>query len=121
MPKVVHFEIPADDPQRALAFYQKAFGWTFEKWGEWPYWLTQGGPEDEPGVNGGLMPRDDNTRTPVLVIGVESIDDAAKAVVAAGGRELAPKMPIPGVGWSARYADSEGNVIGIYQADAGAE
>lgn len=121
MPKVVHFEIPVDNPERALQFYEKAFGWTFQKWGDWPYWLASGGPEDERGVDGALMPRDEATATPVTIIGVENIDAAAKAITSAGGRELAAKTAIPGVGWSARYADTEGNVIGVYQADEGAK
>ena len=31
MPKIVHFEIPADDPQRAGAFYRHVLGWEISR------------------------------------------------------------------------------------------
>jgi uncharacterized protein len=58
MPRVVHFEIHVGDPDRAINFYEKCFGWTFQKWdGPMPYWLITTGPDDQPGINGGLVPR----------------------------------------------------------------
>ena len=60
MSRVVHFEIPADDPERAINFYEKVFGWRFEKWeGPIEYWLVKTGPEDQPGIDGGLTRRED--------------------------------------------------------------
>ena len=60
MPRVVHFEIHADDPERAVNFYQDVFGWQIVKWeGPQDYWLITTGPDDEPGINGGLMKRSD--------------------------------------------------------------
>ena len=56
MNRPVHFEIPADDVERAVAFYQKTFGWTIKKWdGPIPYWMVTTGPEDEGGINGGKV------------------------------------------------------------------
>src|SRR5580704_580038 len=58
MPRPIHFEIPADNSDRAIAFYQSAFGWQFMKWeGEQPYWLITTGAKDTPGIDGGMMMR----------------------------------------------------------------
>ena len=57
MSKVIHFEIPADDPERAIKFYKDVFGWEIEKWELGDYWLVSAGPEDEPGINGAIMPK----------------------------------------------------------------
>src|SRR5439155_19682712 len=56
MPRPAHFEIPAENPERAIAFYKDVFGWTFQKWdGPMPYWMITTGPDTEPGINGGLL------------------------------------------------------------------
>jgi len=120
MPRVVHFEIHADDPERAVKFYSKAFGWKIEKWGPEPYWLVDTGPKEEPGINGGIMPRQEKLST-VNTVGVASMEEAMKAVKAAGGKVLTPKLPIPGVGWNAYCLDTEGNTFGIYQDDPSAK
>ena len=58
MPRVVHFEINADKPERAAAFYKKAFGWKVKKWdGPMPYWMVTTGEKGELGINGGIMNR----------------------------------------------------------------
>src|SRR5438128_828489 len=58
VPRVSHFEIHADDPERAIKFYSDLFGWQFKKRdGPMPYWLVTTGPDSEPGINGGLMKR----------------------------------------------------------------
>ena len=60
MARVVHFEIQADDLERARAFYAAAFDWSFQEYGEFtgsPYWGVITAPEDEPGINGGLLQR----------------------------------------------------------------
>jgi len=65
MPRIVHFEIPADDPQRAAAFYKKAFGWKIEKWpGPMEYWMVTTGPDGTPGINGGLMKKEMSPQPP---------------------------------------------------------
>jgi predicted enzyme related to lactoylglutathione lyase len=56
MPRPVHFEIHASEPQRLIDFYSEVFGWRFERWGEVPYWVISTGDEDM-GINGGLTPR----------------------------------------------------------------
>ncbi len=112
--RVVHFEIPADDPGRAVAFYTKAFGWKIQKWDDADYWLCMTG--SGPGIDGAIYKRapGDVTRNAVAV---EDLDAAGKAVEAAGGKVVTPKMPVPQVGWLAYYADTEGNVFGMMQFD----
>jgi len=116
MSKIVHFEIPVDDSQRACAFYQESLGWEISGFGGQPYWLVRAGADSEPGANGALIARGDVHRSPVLIAGVDDIDGALSRVQRAGGQVVQPKLPIPGIGWSAYIRDSEGNTIGLFQA-----
>lgn len=120
MPRVVHFEIHADDPERAVKFYTKAFGWKIDKWGTAPYWLATTGEKTEPGINGAILPRDKKLAT-VNSIAVPSIDEAMRAVKAAGGKVLTAKMPVTGMGWNAYCLDTEGNTFGLFQGDPSAK
>jgi uncharacterized protein len=116
MPRVVHFEINADNPQRAAGFYEKVFGWKIAKWdGPVDYWLVSTG-EGEPGIDGGISPRWERHEM-VNTVDVSSVDEAVKNVAAAGGKIVKEKQPVPGVGWLAYCEDSEGNVFGVMEAD----
>lgn len=118
MPRPIHFEIPADQPERASVFYRDVFGWKFQKWdGPMPYWLIKTGAEGELGIDGGMMPRQAPGASTVNTIGVESIDATLKAIEARGGRTAVPKMAVPGVGWLAYCVDTEGNTFGVLQPD----
>jgi uncharacterized protein len=122
MARPVHFDITADDPDRAVDFYGTVFGWKFTKWGgggPMEYWMIETGDEN-PGINGGMSRRGDGQRGTVNTVGVESIDASMEAVQNAGGSVEQPKMPIPGVGWFALCADTEGNRFGIMQPDESA-
>ncbi len=122
MSRVIHFEIPADDPERAIAFYEKTFGWEFYKWeGPMEYWLITTGPESEPGINGGLARRMDPGTGTENTISVTSVDEAVAKVEANGGKVIRPKSAVPGVGWLAYCQDSEGNNFGIMQDDPAAK
>jgi predicted enzyme related to lactoylglutathione lyase len=124
MPRVVHFEIHAGDPERAINFYQKVFAWTFQKWeGPAPYWMVTTGSNDEPGINGGLLPRrgeidGEAVIAYVCTVGVESVDKSITTVEENGGTVVVPKMPIPGMGWLVYCKDREGNIFGMMQSDA---
>jgi uncharacterized protein len=120
MAKIVHFEIPVDDAERASSFYRDALGWQIAGFGGQPYWLVTAGDEGEPGANGALIGRGDVHRSPVLIVGVEDLDDAVQRVVGAGGRLVQQKLPIPGVGWSAYFTDPEGNTLGLFESDPAA-
>ncbi len=116
MPRVVHFEISADDPERAVNFYKEVFGWDIRKWeGPIDYWLVTTGKEDEPGINGGLMKREDPRQSIVTTVDVPSVDDFLAKVEAAGGKTIMPKTEIPGVGFNAYCQDTEGNIFGIFE------
>jgi predicted enzyme related to lactoylglutathione lyase len=115
MPRVVHFEINASDPERASQFYESVFGWRSQKWeGPFDYWMIVTGPDSETGINGGMNKKD--TPGVVNTIGVESIDDSLAKITASGGKIAAPKMEIPGVGWLAYCIDTEGNPFGVMQS-----
>jgi predicted enzyme related to lactoylglutathione lyase len=121
MARVIHFEIPMNDPDRAVAFYQKVFGWKIEKWpGPMEYWMVYTGDEKEPGINGGMMKRG-NVTTTTNTLGVDSVDAAIASVTKASGKLIMPKTPIPGVGYFAYCEDTEGNLFGLMQADASAK
>lgn len=116
MPRVVHFEINADDPERAIKFYEETFGWKVEKWdGPMDYWLVTTGGKDEPGINGGIMKREDPGAGTVNTIAVPDIDDYLKRLEAGGGKVVTEKMSIPGVGDFAYFVDPEGNTFSVMQ------
>ncbi len=121
MARVVHFEIHADEPDRAIEFYQSALGWEFSKWGgPGEYWLIITGSPDEPGINGGLIRRQvpldgDGVKAFVCTVHVESIDDIASKVEGSGGRVSIPKFSVPGVGWVGYFEDTEGNTFGALE------
>ena len=125
MRKVVHFEIPADDLERAKNFYGSVFGWQLQTvpMGGGEYTVVVTTPVDEqtqlpvePGaINGGLFQRDEQLRTPVLTIDVDAIDDALREVQAGGGSTVTPRTEIPGMGAFAYFTDPEGNVLGLWE------
>lgn len=124
MARVVHFEIPFDDKERAMKFYSDAFDWQLNDMPEMGYVIAQTVPVDdnqmpkEPGaINGGLFQRPQEAPDPTIYVYVESIDAAIQKVEAAGGKVVTPNTPIPGMGAYARVTDTEGNVMGLFQAD----
>jgi predicted enzyme related to lactoylglutathione lyase len=122
MSRVIHFEIPAADPDRAAAFYGKAFGWKFDKWpGPMEYWMVTTGKEGEVGINGGMMRKPGGIASTTNTIGVDSVDAAIAAVLKAGGKNIMPKTPIPTIGYFAYCEDTEGNVFGVMHSDPNAK
>jgi predicted enzyme related to lactoylglutathione lyase len=122
MPRPTHFEIPADNPERAMAFYSGVLGWTFHKWdGPAEYWLVNTGPDGEQGINGGLLRRQHPGQPCVNTTNVENLNTTLAAVEAHGGSCVVPRMAIPGVGWLAYCKDTEGHIFGIMQPDPAAK
>ena len=116
MKRVVHFELAADDPGRAVKFYEDVFGWNIQKWeGPIDYWLITTGEDSEPGINGAIKEKIDPRQTTVNTIDVPSVDDFQKRIENAGGKILKPKTEIPGVGFHAYCEDTEGNIFGIME------
>lgn len=120
MPRVVHFEIPVNNLEAAAEFYRTVFGWKIQKWdGPVEYWMIDTG-EDGPGINGGLLRRQDPAQPVVNTVGVEDLDATLAQVTAAGGKIALPRMGVPGVGWLAYIMDPEGNISGVMQPDPSA-
>lgn len=121
MPRPIHFEISADDPQRVLAFYKQVFGWQASLWeGPIEYWLINTGPDSEPGINGGLIRRMSPEDSLVNTISVPSVDEYVAKATAAGGTVAMTKIAIPGIGYVAYCKDPEGNTFGVLQSDPSA-
>jgi uncharacterized protein len=128
---IVHFEIPADDPERAAEFYRELFDWDIKKFegsvaGGMEYWMVQTVPTDadgrpaRPGVNGGLMRRMYPNQPPVNYINVEKVDEAVRRAERLGAKILMGKTPVPGMGWFAQLNDPEGNLIAVWETDMSA-
>lgn len=127
MGRVIHFEIQADDLERAKAFYSAVFGWSFQDYGEMGdsrYWGVVTGPDDEPGINGGLLRRPGPTTAEaqganafVCTMGVGDYDETERRILEAGGQVVLPKTALTGLAWQGYYLDTEGNTFGIHQAD----
>ncbi len=124
MGRLIHFEIHADDPERAVAFYTGVFGWSVSRFGDMEYWLLSTGPDDEPGINGAILPRS-GERPPVgaPVVGavntaqVDDLDASLAKAFELGGVLALDKMTIPGVGTVAYVLDTENNVVGMLQPE----
>ena len=125
---ICHFEIPAEEPERAIAFYQGLFGWDIQAYGppEMNYWMVKTVPTNEegrpvrPGINGGLMKRHHPQQPWANYIFVEDVDASAEKAVALGGQIAMPKTPVPGMGWFVYLKDTEGNIFGLWQVDPNA-
>jgi uncharacterized protein len=122
MPRVVHFEIHAEDPARAIEFYQGLFDWQFNRFSDFEYWTIRTGADNEPGINGGLIKRQGTINGTAVIayvctVDVADIDHYLALIPQRGGEIVVPKMPIPGVGWLIYAKDTEGNIFGLMQAD----
>lgn len=117
MGRVTHFEITADQPERAVEFYKRVFGWDIDRWeGPQPYWLVSGKPSER-GIDGAIMQRHASGQNVICTMDVASWDEAAEAIKAAGGQVITEKDLIPGVGIFAYCEDTEGNLFGIMEID----
>lgn len=121
--RVVHFEVPFDDADRARAFYRDVFEWSIEPIPGMDYNSVSTGPAGddgmpaEPGfIGGGMAQRDGSFQRPVIVMAVEDIDATLKVVEQHGGTTVTPKMQVGEMGWAAYFDDTEGNVMGLWQS-----
>jgi predicted enzyme related to lactoylglutathione lyase len=122
---IMHFEIPADDVERAKTFYKKVFGWKFESYpaspGEDEYFMVMA-KDGENGINGGLMKRKMPGQPFANYVTVDSIDQMLSAANASGARTALPKQEIGGgMGWIAAFLDPENNLIGLHQIGPNAQ
>ncbi len=123
MPRPVHFEFSADDPDSLAKFYESVLGWKVQKWeGPTEYWVFVTGEEGEPGIDGGLMRREgDMPPGTVNTIDVPDLDAYTEKAVAAGATIVMPKMAVTGVGWMVYLMDPEKNVFGLMEMDKDAK
>lgn len=123
MYRVVHFEIHAENPERAIKFYGECFGWKFRKFdGPIEYWTISTGDPTKPGIDGGLTRRRGVIDGQAViaypcVIAVDDIDKIMEKVSTSGGIIVVPKSHIPGVGWLFYSKDTEGNIFGVIQPE----
>jgi predicted enzyme related to lactoylglutathione lyase len=120
--RVIHFEIQADDVQRAQDFYKNVLGWEFtqamtKEEGGMDYFSIRTGQKGEPGINGGLYqrPQEKPLHTFDCTVEVEDIEKVADSILKNGGTITMPKSQIPGVGWFVGALDTEGNRVGFMQ------
>ena len=123
--RVVHFEVPFDDGDRARSFYKDAFGWQLMEMPEMGYTIAMSGPSDDTGptesgfINGGMLSRDQAaTPGPVIVVDVDSIDESLEKIGGLGGSTLVGKTPVGDMGFAAYFTDPEGNVMGLWETVA---
>lgn len=131
MNRISHFEIHAQDPERAVAFYTDCFGWEIKKWegGQMEYWMVMTGKQDEAGgINGGLIRRmgpapvgGEPVNSHVNTITVEDFDGISDKILTNGGTVALPKMALVGMAWQGYFKDTEGNIFGLHQADTNAK
>ena len=122
MDRVVHFEVPFDDADRAHAFYREAFDWQLLSMPDMGYTLVTTTPADESGqpaepgsIDGGMLARQGPITAPVIVVGVDDLDDALARVEKLGGSVAIGRQPVGDMGFAAYVNDTEGNLIGLWQ------
>lgn len=121
MNRVIHFEIPAANPEAVGAFYADLFGWKITKWdGPAPYWMVDTGKGD-PGINGGIQLRQHPEQPVVNTVEVADLDASTAKVLAIGGQMALPKMAIPTIGWLCYCKDPDGNLLGMMQNNSSAK
>ena len=119
--KVVHFEIPYDDGERARRFYKEAFDWQLQEMPGMEYTLVVSGPSSETGpsepgfINGGMLARQAPITAPLVTISVDDIDDALNRIEKLGGKTALGRQAVGDMGFSAYFTDTEGNVVGLWQ------
>src|SRR5438046_189810 len=116
MTRVVHFNITADEPRRAAAFYSEVFGWRIEKKsGADDYWTVKTGDAKEPDIDGALVQRQAAHERVIQYLGVESLDEYLPRVAELGGEIVKERSAIPGVGYTALCLDPEDNLFGLFE------
>lgn len=114
--KVVHFEIPAENPEKLGEFYQKTFGWKINQWGTEQYWMAETGPKEEAGIGGAIYKKNDRMAGIINTISITGkIEDSMKKIEEMGGQIKGEIMDIPGVGRDVMFLDPEGNLFGILE------
>ena len=124
--RIGHFEIPADNVQRATEFYKKTFEWSVQPVPQMDYTMVtttesnaEGRPNSPGAINGGMGKRGGPLKNTVVTVIVDDIDAALKLIGKNGGKTVQKKQSIGDMGFTAYFSDTEGNTVGLYQATAG--
>jgi uncharacterized protein len=118
MSRVVHFEIPANDTEKAVEFYKNVFNWEISKWeGPMEYWLVKTGDAPAPGIDGAIYKISENMNKPVNTIGVGNLEETIQKIKENGGQVITEIMPIPGIGIMVYALDREANIFGVLQPE----
>ncbi len=140
MPTIVHFEIPADDVDRAKKFYSDLFGWKMERWprsddddgkdsssssnNNMEYWIisTTDDKGNKAAIGGGMMKRQGQHHQQITnFIDVNSVDEYSSKIEKLGGKVVVSKMAVPGMGYFAVCHDTENNSFGIWESNDSAK
>jgi predicted enzyme related to lactoylglutathione lyase len=120
--QVVHFEIPADDIDRARGFYREAFGWRVDPVPDMDYTMVgttpsgpDGMPSDPGAINGGMMARQGPVTSPVITVNVDNVDQTLAALEKLGGKTVTGRQAVGDMGFSAYFRDTEGNIVGLWE------
>lgn len=138
----VHFEIHAEDPERAAKFYTHVFGWDIKRWDStaMEYWVVvtgkaaEGDPSNSsghdkwPGIDGGLLRRrgpapasDAPVSAYVCTMTVANFDETSAKILEEGGVIAFPKFELAGLGWLGYFKDTEGNIFGVMEENPKAQ
>ena len=118
--QVVHFEIPADDVDRAREFYSSVFGWETDATPGFPDYYTFDTSDGQQIQGGAIQARQPGIQAPVNYISVESVEQSVDRIRRLDGEILMDKSPVPGMGWLAIFRDPEGNMLGLWEMDTSA-
>lgn len=116
--EIVHYEIPAKNPEKLSKFYANTLGWKFKdsRMPNMKYWMISRTNSPKSGI-GGMYKKTAAKQIPTNYISVTNIDSAISRIKKNGGRITTPKQAIPQMGWSAQAEDPEGNALGLFQFD----
>jgi len=121
--RVVHFEVPYDDADRARSFYSDVFGWDIQTMPEFDYDFVQTGPTGETGrptelgyIGGGMFPRQEDIGRPIVTIEVGDMTEALDSIGEHGGSAVGDPQQVGDMGVAAYFTDSEGNLMGLWQS-----
>jgi len=114
---LVHFEIPADSPEKVAQFYEQLFGWKFNKMpgGDMDYWLISHKDAGENETMGGLYKKTMGEAGFLNYFSVVNIDQALAKATDLGAKLVKGKQEIPNVGWFAILQDPDNNGFALFQ------
>ena len=120
--RVVHFEVPYDDADRARRFYSDVFGWSIRPVPEFEYNFVQTGPVTDDGMptgtgylGGGMFQRQADVGRPIITIDVADMGEALETIAEHGGALVQGPDQVGDMGVAAYFTDCEGNLMGLWQ------